>query len=154
MKIVIFKGKHGDTQYVAETSEQLYAAMWAELKSRKGWYEPWGDAPVPEKDRDIVLMPEEEFLALPESVQTALKPVRARYQRDVREYEEKNELAELVASVTSLPAEEAVKLELELEDGSMMPVLSYILDLTRDNEYEQWYTDKIGDPLGSLATAK
>ena len=136
MKIIGFRGKHETTLYCANTLEQKRAAMWMELQDREGWYGREEEPTIPEEDRDIVLMPEEEFLALPEAVQKSLSVKRRRHANAVKYTAENNDFADVVASLVSLPVEEAI--EQMTVDASEHAVhsLDYVLSVTQDREFD------------------
>lgn len=147
MNIIAFKGKHATVYYVASTPEERRAAMWSELKDREGWY-PFQDEPrLKEEDKDIVLMAEEDFNALPETVQKSLIGKRQRYQAEKKTCEENNDFAAVVASLVSLPVEEAVQQQMLDRRGRPIYTLDYVLDMTQDREYEEWFIERVREPL-------
>lgn len=147
MKVIVFHGKHETTSYRADTPERRRAAMWMELQEREGWYGRDDEPTIPEADREIVLMPEDEFLALPEAVQKSLGVKRRMYANAVKRTAENNDFADIIDSLVHLPVEEAIEQMTVDSYGSAVHSLDYVLDLTRDREYERWSMETLVDPL-------
>lgn len=92
-EIIVFHGKHGDTIYLANTPEDMRAAMLTEVISRyeNGWfYEPEPDTywerNLSDAERAFLDMSDEDIAKLPEALQEQGKKIKARKERAEREF--------------------------------------------------------------------
>jgi hypothetical protein len=116
-KIIIFKGKHGDTYYDASTSELKRAAFLAEIRDRTaaGWY----SKPTPFEETytfkrytadELVMlaMDDDAVKALPDVAAKPILEFRAKDTKRRARHEEENDRLRMIEHVLSLPIEEAI----------------------------------------------
>lgn len=152
-KILIFKEKHGDRYFNADTDEARARAFYRILKERNTdgywYYRNYESATLPlsAENASIMALTDEQIKALPVSVATDLKAKRTKLVRKAERYaEEKQEEDEWFDALDFLlkhSEDEAVSLTVKDAPGEWLGkgnLAETLISERSDYEYESFYT--------------